>query len=150
MVLQSVVFMYVWGMIGLCIHPLINSCTRYNYCKVYTSIILIVVFCVFVHVCVSIILTSREREVVAPCCLHQCGELRLASYNDFFLSWHNTWFKRKSLWNFFTANSWNHALYITMMQYLRLWPSSCKVLSFFAFNWDAEGKKTSSLPGNVC
>ena len=65
--------------------------------------------CVSFCVCVCVP-RYHEREGVALRCLYQRGELHLASYNDCFSSWHDVWFERKSLCNFFAANQWNHAL----------------------------------------
>ena len=48
-----------------------------------TDVVLIIrVFCV----CMSVISEISGQEVVAPRCLYQRGELRLASYSDCFLS----------------------------------------------------------------
>ena len=45
-------------------------------------------------------LKYQERKVVAIHCLHQCGELHLASYNNCFLSRHDALFERKSFRTF--------------------------------------------------
>ena len=66
--------------------------------KWWSETLLIRVFCVCVCLSVCLwFLRSRERDVVAPHCFHQCEELLLVSCNDWFLSRHDAWFRRKSL-----------------------------------------------------
>ena len=66
------------------------------------SIIIILVFCVCLSVCLLLV-SSRERDVVAPCRFHHRGELRLPSYPDCISSVHNPCFEKERLGTFSQA-----------------------------------------------
>ena len=64
-----------------------------------TSLILMLVLCVCVSVCLSPA-RSQERNVVSLHFFRRRKEILLASCTNCISSLYDTWFERKSLWNF--------------------------------------------------
>ena len=60
--------------------------------------------------------TCIDKLILWVCpCICLC---LLVSYHNCFSSWYNEPLERKAFGNFFSWNSWNHALQVTMLQYL--------------------------------
>ena len=102
--------------------------------------------CMCVSVCLSVLLTSREHDIVALRFLHHHGELHLESWALSQLLFELT---GRLVWKPFAGCVWNHALHITTVQYLKSLSSSWKSLRFFAFNWDAAKKKNVLAIGKL-
>ena len=108
------------------------------------------ILCMCVSVCLPVISEISRMDIVAPCFLHYCGELCLASCTDCFSSWQDALGSRRKPLDLSHSKRVNYDLHVTTVQYLTNWSSSWNGLNFFTFKWGAARKKNVLAVGKLC